>query len=98
MATLFGDPNLSVAASYSALGVGPAQSLRIMRRRPDEVASFGSSRNVVDTQVIDVRVADVAEVERGDVFTIDGIGWRVTGQPMRDRERLIWRCELGRAV
>lgn len=98
MAVLFGDPNLSVAASYSALGVGPAQALRVMRRRPDEVATFGSSRAMVDTQMIDVRIADVAEVRRGDVFIIGGTSWAVTAQPMRDSERLIWRCELGRAA
>jgi hypothetical protein len=93
-ALLFRDPNLSVAASFSAGGTAPAIAVRVIRRRPDEVASFGASRAAVPSLVIDARVADLPVVARGDVFTILGDDWKVAAAPLRDREQLVWRVEL----
>lgn len=91
---LFGDPNLSVAATYTAGGTGTPEAVRVIRRRPDEVAGFGATRAAVETQIIDARVADLPLVLRDDVFVIDGTAWRVSAAPLRDRERLVWRIEL----
>lgn len=95
---LFGNPNLSVAAVFSAGGAGAAQPVRVIRRRPDEPAAFGATRAVVQTMVIDARVADLPLVTRGDVFTIDGDDWKVSATPLRDRERLVWRIELNPVI
>jgi len=93
-AVLFQDPNLSVAAEYFAEGIGAGQPVRIIRRRPDEVANFGASRSAVPTQVIDARVADLPRVTRGDTFRINAEDWKVSAAPLRDREHLTWRIEL----
>ena len=91
---LFGDPNLSVAASFVAAGAGAAVPVRVIRKRPDEVAAFGASRAVVQTLMIDVRTADLPLVERGDLFVIEGAAWTVTEAPRRDRENLVWHISL----
>lgn len=96
-ALLFNDPNLAVAAVYSANGGGPPVPVRVIRRRPDEAASFGATRAVVQTLVIDARVASLPLVERGDRFIIAGEEWVVSAAPMRDREHLVWRIELNPA-
>ena len=93
-AILFRDPNLSVAAEFLAGGFWPVQPVRVIRRRPDEAAAFGSSRAAVPTMVIDARVADLPAVARGDVFRIAGDDWKVSAAPLRDRENLTWRIEL----
>jgi hypothetical protein len=91
---LFRDPNLSVAAAFSAGGMADPMPVRVIRRRPDEVASFGSTRGVVETLSIDARVADLPSVEKGDLFLIEAETWKVAATPLRDRERLVWRIEL----
>jgi hypothetical protein len=93
-AILFRDPNLSVAAEFFAGGAGPGQPVRVIRRRPDEIANFGSSRAAVPTLVIDARTSDLPLVERGDVFQIAGDAWKVQAAPLKDREGLTWRIEL----
>ncbi|XAI95603.1 head-tail attachment protein [Nostoc phage Nsp-JY21] len=91
---LFRDPNLSVAAVFYVGGADVPQAVRVIRRRPDEVASFGATRASVETMVIDARVADLPLITRGDVFVIAGESWKVSATPQRDRERLVWRVEL----
>lgn len=93
-AQLFQDPNLSVAAEFLADGTGPGQPVRVIRRRPDQEASFGSSRAAVPTLVIDARTADLPLIARGDVFRIDGESLKVQAAPLKDREGLVWRVEL----
>lgn len=97
-ALLFGDPNLSVAATFLQGGAGLPAQLRVIRRRPDESAAFGATRGVVETMVIDARVADLPQIDRGDVFVINGEPWKVSATPLRDRERLVWRIELNPVI
>jgi hypothetical protein len=92
---LFRDPNLSVAAEFRPGGAWPAQPVRVIRRRPDEVAAFGATRATVPTMVIDARVADLPMVQRGDLFRIADEDWKVMAAPLREREGLTWRIELG---
>lgn len=91
---LFLDPSLSVAAVFTPAGAGAPVPVRVIRRRPDEAASFGSTRAVVQSVIIDVRVADLPLIERNDRFAIAGEDWKVSAAPQRDRERLVWRVEL----
>ena len=94
MRAIFRDPHMAVDAAYRAAGVGAPVALRVVRRTPDEVASFGSSRILTDTMLIDVLVSDLATVAVGDSFGIAGTLWTVSAAPQRDRDRLIWRVEL----
>lgn len=97
-AMLFRDPNLSVAAAFLVGGVGEPQAVRVIRRRPDEAASFGNTRALVETMVIDVRTSDLPLIVKNDVFVIAGDLWKVSAAPQRDRERLVWRVELNPVI
>lgn len=94
---LFRDRNLAVAALYRAGGdpltVGVA--VRVILSAPDVQVEFGAARLVGDTTVIEVAAADVASVAKGDTFEIEAATYVVTAVPMRDVERLAWRCEVG---
>lgn len=93
LSTLFADPNLGLDAVYRAGGTDPDIPIRIILRRPDEIGTFGETRIVAETVVIDVRVSEVAAPAEGDTFTIGAQTFFVQGEPVRDAERLIWTLE-----
>ncbi|KPQ06195.1 MAG: hypothetical protein HLUCCA12_12155 [Rhodobacteraceae bacterium HLUCCA12] len=90
---LFTDPHLSQAAIYRAGGTGAEVPVRVVRRAPDRLASFGEGRFVTDSVLIDVRTSDIAELAEGDTFEIDGALYEVRGAPVRDGRHLTWAAE-----
>lgn len=55
---------------------------------------FGARRFVSDTTVVDVRVADLPVPRPGDAIVIGADSHVIQGEPLRDRERLIWTLDL----
>ncbi len=90
---LFADPNIAFEATYIADG-GQPQLIRMVARRADEVTGFGEARLWSETTRIDLRVAEVPEPRPGDRVEIEGDAFLVQGEPVRDRERLIWTVNL----
>ena len=90
---LFGDTNLGRDAGYE-----PAEGLpipvRVVARRADAVTEFGDARLWSETTRLDLRVAEVAQPWPGDRIVLDGEVFIVQGEPMRDRERLVWTLEV----
>ena len=91
--TLFADPNLGRDAVYRADGGAPVL-VRAVARRADAVTEFGDARLWSETTRIDLRVSEVANPRPGDRIEIDGEAFLVQGEPLRDRERLVWTVEL----
>ncbi len=90
---LFGDPNIARDATYIADGGAPTL-VRVVTRRADEVTGFGDARLWSETTRIDLRVAEVATPRPGDRIEIDGEAFLIQGEPVRDRERLVWTVDL----
>jgi hypothetical protein len=90
---LFADPNISREATFIANG-GVPQLVRVVTRRADEVTGFGEARLWSETTRIDLRVAEVPNPRPGDRVEIDGEAFLIQGEPVRDRERLIWTVGL----
>jgi hypothetical protein len=90
---LFADPNLSVAATWRPGGTGAGAPVRVVRPSPDRITSFGESRYVTDAVHLEIRVADAPTLARGDLIEIAGESLEIIGEPMRDRERLLWTVE-----
>ena len=90
---LFADGNIAVDAVYTPEG-GVPQLVRVVTRRADEVSSFGDARLWSETTRVDLRVAEVAEPRPGDRIEIDGEAFLIQGEPVRDRERLVWTLDL----
>ena len=90
---LFADPNLGRGRDLRA-GGGRAD-LR-PRRRPAGgcVTEFGGARLWSETTRFDVRVAEVANPRPGDRIVLDGETFVVQGEPVRDRERLVWTLDV----
>jgi hypothetical protein len=90
---LFTDPNIARDATYIADGGTPVL-VRVVTRRADEVTGFGDARLWSETTRIDLRVAEVPAPRPGDRLEIEGEAFIIQGEPVRDRERLVWTVDL----
>ncbi len=91
--SLFADQNLAVDALLRLGGTGPAQGIRVIRAMPDRFANFGEGRFVVDTVLLNIRLADAPILSAGDTVEIAGQLHEVQGSPTRDTDRLVWLAE-----
>jgi hypothetical protein len=90
---LFADGNIARDAVYIAEGGAP-QLIRVVTRRADEVTSFGEARLWSETTRVDLRATEVPTPRPGDRIEIDGAAFLIQGEPVRDRERLVWTVDL----
>lgn len=90
---LFADTHLARDVVYTAEGGAPSL-VRAILRRPDDVTSFGEARLWSETTRLDLRVTEVAAPRPGDRVEIEDEAYLVQGEPVRDRERLIWTLDL----
>ena len=89
---LFADPNLAREATYEPADGDPFP-VRVIARRADAVTEFGEARLWSETTRFDLRVAEVAAPRPEDRIVIDGEAFVVQGEPVRDRERLVWTLD-----
>jgi hypothetical protein len=89
---LFGDPNIARTATYAPAD-GDTFPVRVVARRADAVTAFGDARLWSESTRFDLRVSEVAELRPGDRLVIDGEAFVVQGEPVRDRERLVWSID-----
>ena len=93
---LFSDPNIGREAVYIADGGAPVL-VRVVSRQADAITDFGDARLWSETTRIDLSVAEVANPRPGDRLEIDGDAFLIQGEPVRDRERLVWTVDLRHA-
>ena len=89
---LFADPNLGRAAIYEPADGDPFP-VRVIARRADAVTEFGDARLWSETTRFDVRVNEVATPRPDDRIVVDDTSYIVQGEPVRDRERLVWTID-----
>ncbi len=90
---LFDDVNLGLDATWYPAGGAP-RPVRVIRKAPDEVTSFGAAQILSETMLIDVRVSEMPTPKPGDGIAIGADNFAIQGEPKRDRDRLIWTLEL----
>jgi hypothetical protein len=90
---VFCDPNIARDAVYVADGGTPVL-VRVVMRRADDITAFGDARLWSETTRIDLRVAEVPNPRPGDRIEISAEAFTVQGEPVRDRERLVWTLDL----
>ena len=93
IAGLFADGNIARDAIYIAAGGSP-RLVRVVTRRADEITGFGEARLWSETTRLDLRVAEVPVPRPGDRIELDGEAFLIQGEPIRDRERLVWTVAL----
>ena len=90
---LFVDGNIARDAVYIVEGGAPVP-VRVVMRRADDITGFGEARLWSETTRLDLRVAEVPAPRPGDRIEIDGEAYHIQGEPIRDRERLVWTVDL----
>lgn len=93
VAALFADPNIGRDAVYTSDGGAPVL-VRVIARRADSISDFGDARLWSETTRIDVRISEVPNPRPGDRIEIDSEAFLIQGEPVRDRERLVWTMDL----
>lgn len=91
---IFGNPSMAVAAVWISATTSEECPIRVIRRAPDRITEFGAGRFVSDTMMVDVRVSDLPEPRSGDLLVIGADSFILQGEPIRDRERLVWTLDL----
>jgi hypothetical protein len=89
---IFADPNIAEDAYWRTGGAG-LTPVRIIRRRPDAVVEFGSSRALMATVMIDVRRAEVSDASEGDQVVVGAETFKIVGTPAADPLGLVLSCE-----
>ena len=90
---LFIDQNIGRDGIYTADGGAPLL-VRVVSRQADAISDFGDARLWSKTTRVDLRVAEVPAPRPGDRLEIDGDAFLIQGEPVRDRERLVWAMDL----
>ena len=93
IAALFADPNIATDAVYTPAGGEPI-NVCVIAKRTDEIVGFGDTPIHAATAIFDVRVAEVPAPAEGDTLEIGGETFIIQGEPMRDRDRLIWSLDV----
>ncbi|WP_347268137.1 hypothetical protein [Paracoccus sp. (in: a-proteobacteria)] len=94
LAMIFADPHMAVDAEWLPGGASPGTMIRAVRKAPDQLTNYGEARLWSETLQIDVLVAAVPKPVSGDRIVIAGEVFEVQGEPLRDRERLLWTLAL----
>jgi len=93
MDAIFADQNMAAEATWTPQGGAP-MPVRVIRKAPDELTTFGAARILSDTTIVDVRVSEMPSPKPGDAIIIGADTFTIQGEAKRDRERLIWTLEL----
>ncbi len=80
---------LGVLGTYR-LADGREIATRFIAKQADVVESFGSTRLALVIHHFDVMAGDVAAPREGERFTVADQAYQVVGEPLADRDRLIW--------
>ena len=90
---LFADPNIARDAIWRAGGAGVGIAVRVITRRPDQVVSFGDSRAILPSMLIDVRRSEIPAPGSGDTVEIEADTFEIIATPVSDSLGLVWTCE-----
>ena len=94
MDRIFTHASMAVPALWISASTSEERPIRVIARAPDRVTDFGAGRFVSDTMMVDVRVSDLPAPRPGDLIVIGTESHLIQGEPLRDREHLIWTLDL----
>lgn len=89
---MFADANIAHDAWHRD-GEGQFTRIRIIPRRADTDVVFGAGRLWSEAFRFDVQVAELPNPRPQDQILLGDETFLIEGEPMRDRDRLIWTIE-----
>ncbi len=94
MDRIYANTSMAVAALWISATTSEERTIRVIRRVPDRITEFGAGRFVSDTMMVDVRLSDLPDPRSSDLIVIGTDSFTIQGEPVRDRERLVWSLDL----
>ncbi|WP_322895697.1 MULTISPECIES: head-tail joining protein [unclassified Yoonia] len=94
MNRVYANTSMAAGALWISASTSEERPIRVIHRAPDRISEFGAGRFVSDTMMVDVRVSDLSDPRPGDLIVIGTDSFTIQGEPVRDRERLIWTVDL----
>jgi hypothetical protein len=94
MDRIYANQSMAAAAVWISATTSEERPIRVIRRAPDRITEFGAARFVSDSMMIDVHVSDLPDPRPGDLIVIGADSFTIQGEPVRDRERLVWTLDL----
>ena len=94
MDRIYANPSMAAAAVWISATTSEERPIRVIRRAPDRITEFGSARILSETLIADIRVSDLPDPRPRDLIVIGADSYAIQGEPIRDRDRLIWTVEL----
>lgn len=94
MDRIYANPSMAAAAVWISASTSEERPIRVVHRAPDRITEFGAGRFISDTMMVDVRVSELPDPRTGDLIVIGTNSFTIQGEPVRDRERLIWSLDL----
>ena len=91
---IFANASMAVEAVWISATTTEESPIRVIRRAPDRITEFGAGRFVSDTMMVDARLSDLPDPRPGDLIVIGTDSFTIQGEPIRDRERLVWSLDL----
>ncbi|MBF0153252.1 MAG: hypothetical protein HQL64_05880 [Magnetococcales bacterium] len=92
---------MAVNATFDAFGVtatftpngGNSVAITVIAKRSDEIVGFGDTRIHAGTAIFEVRSSEVTNPRPGDRLAVNGADYLVQGEPVADRDRLVWTLD-----
>jgi hypothetical protein len=94
MDRIYANSSMAATAVWISATTSEERPIRVILRAPDRITDFGAGRFASDTMMVDVRVSDLPDPRPGDLIVIGADSFTIQGEPVRDRERLIWSLDL----
>ena len=94
MDRIYANPSMAVAAVWISATTSEGGRIAVIRCGRDPITAFGAGRLVFDTMMVNVRVSALPAPRPGDLIVIGADSFTIQGEPIRDRERLIWSLDL----
>lgn len=94
MDRIFAHPAMAVEAVWISATTSEERTVRAIRKAPDRITEFGSAHLLSESTMLDVRVADLPDPRPGDLIVLGSESFVIQGEPVRDRERLVWTLDL----
>ena len=79
-------------ATYQPVG-GGSLTVRVILGQATEVSGLFDAGLAAPAHIADIRIAEVASPQTGDLLIVDGTT-HIVRQTLQDMERLVWRLDL----
>lgn len=73
---------------------GEDTPVKVILKSPDQIIDFREAQIHTPTNMMELRVTEIAKPKAGDEIILEGTSYRVQGEPVQDKHHLVWKMEV----